>query len=113
MSKLSSNVAAFSAKNLVISIKEMREYGETRAENAETSKGFENLSQISDAKLAKIIGSADTPRKAKYRVSGIVGMSISFQMSADWIKLTGNKGHKIEENADTLKLRRFQKSKIS
>ena len=113
MSKLSKNVAAFSAKNLVISVSEMRNYGEKRAENPETSKGFENLSQLSDAKIAEIIGSANTPRKAKYRVSGIVGMSISFSMRKDWAKISSDKTFKIEENADTLVLRRFQKTKIS
>ena len=113
MSKKSEKVAAFSANNPVISVEEMRIYGLSRAENPETSKGFENLDLLTDAQIAKIIGNSNTARKAKYRVSGVVGMSVSFQMRADWAQLIGEENWEIEENPDTLQLRRYQKSKVS
>ena len=112
MSKKSEKVAAFSANNPVISVEEMRIYGNSRAENPETSKGFENLDLLTDDQILKIIGNSNTPRKAKYRVSGVVGMSVSFQMKADWAKLIGQETWEIEENSETLQLRRYQKSKI-
>ncbi len=113
MSKLAKNVT-FSAKNLVVSVSKMRAYGEKRAQNSSSSKGFENLSQLSDAKIAEIIGDADTIRKANYRVSGFVGMSNNFAMQKDWAAATGNKSHKIAKtDANALVLGRYQISKIT
>jgi hypothetical protein len=104
----------FSSKNLVVSVSKMREYGVKRAQNSDTSKGFENLSQVSDAKIAEIIGDANTIRKANYRISGFVGQSTSFLMQKDWQKITGNKDHKIAKNdAKGQVLGRYQISKIT
>jgi hypothetical protein len=110
MSNSIKKAVPFSAKNLVVSVAEMRKYAEEKRQGDDS--GFDNISQLSDAKIAEIIGDAKTKRSANYRVSGFVGMSVSFEMQKDWIKATGNKSHKVEKSDESCKLRRYQKSQV-
>lgn len=99
------------ATKTVVTVSELRSYGELRASKP-NSKGFENLSQLTDAQIVKIVGDADTVRKAHYRLSGVVGMSVTYSMQKDWAELTSNKEWNVKKTEATSTLRRYQVSKI-
>jgi hypothetical protein len=113
INQLEAQIEAFSAKNLVVSVSEMRIYGEKRANMPNDRSGFANLSQLSDEQITKIIGDSHSVKSARYRVSGFVGQSLSSQMAKDWAKITNNPKWKCAETQESLKLRRFQKTQIT